>query len=227
MSEPQNSRDSNSRKGWFHFRKPAEHPEKIALFIARLSKLEWQGEARMASLQTLNSEVLAIAYAEVEYYYSRRVSARNTSQNLRFLAWLTATFGIMIPLAAPVLASSLYTTEASLLQYGFIAFAITGAVLVADNLFAGTQAFIRNTNTQLGIERLIMLHVIDFQTRLNKFATEGTQQSLSEAVEAVFTFADNFLSLMATETNNWQQDVRSGINELKQQVSNAPGAKKP
>ncbi len=117
------------RLGWPYPIGPrVEDPVRIAEFTERIGKLNWGLQDQRASLNSLFVGLSDLAHAEIRYYYSRRVSSRRLSRTFRFLAWLLGTMGLMVPVVRPVLTG----TPDILLSWGYIAFALAGAVLVAD-----------------------------------------------------------------------------------------------
>ena len=69
---------------------PIEHPSRIERYRIAVSGLNWKESDRRASLGILFDELSELTYAELRYYYARRVSSRRRSQFLRFVAWVVA-----------------------------------------------------------------------------------------------------------------------------------------
>jgi len=123
-----------------------------------------------------------------------------------------ASTGILVPLLHPALKS---VVSESFLSWGYIAFGAVGVVLIADNVFAGTEAHKRYSKTQFEIERLYTIFALEWQALLSKYDTSPTLELATESIEKGVAYVKAFHSIMGTETSEWHKALDAGVNELR------------
>jgi len=222
-NEPKASETLRRESGGYGVLIPIEHPNRIERYAEALSKLTWQEASQRNSLEVLFNELSELTYAELQYYYGRRVSSRGKSQIFRLIAWSLATVGLLIPLLSPVVKDPI---PPNFLSYGYIAFALAGSVLLADNLFAGTNSFLRNTKTQLEIERLYSIFSIEWHATLAAYDAKPSTDTLAKAFERAVDYVKALHTTMGTETAAWETALEAGVGELRGSMT-APAANRP
>jgi SMODS and SLOG-associating 2TM effector domain 2 len=201
---------------------PIEDPSKISKFTAAIVSLKWTHADIRTSLDALFQQISALVQAEIQYYYDRRRSSRRLSQVCRFVAWVLATAGALVPVIHPILGPE---APGTLLWWGYAAFGLAGAVMVADALFAGTQAHHRYTAAQLEIERIYSVFAMKWHAALIKLEAHPTAEAAVAAVELAEAFIASFHKAMGTETAGWKKDVSDGLSQLKGKID--AGSKGP
>jgi hypothetical protein len=191
---------------------PIEDPTRIDAFTNAIAGLDWQASAYRASLDVVFKQLSELTQAELRYYYMRRCSSRRVSKACRFLAWFFGTAGILIPLLQPAIGES---APKSLLSWGYVAFGGAGAVLIFDNVFAGTRAHQRYTATQLDIEKIYTIFVLEWQARLLQLHSNSSPQSVLALLDRAIAFSTEFHRAMGAETSEWQETVNKSLTELK------------
>ncbi len=190
---------------------PVEDPVRITRFTAAISQLDWVPTNYKASLDVLFRELGDLTHAEIRYYYSRRTSSRVLSRVCRFLAWALGSFGLLIPLIYPVLGTEAPKT---FLSWGYIAFGLAGSVLIADSVFAGTQANQRYVKAQLELEQLYTVFSLEWQALLVKLDSSKVDTALA-LIDRAVNYSKAFHSSMGNETSQWQKAMNDAIDELR------------
>lgn len=205
---------------------PIEDPRRIAEFARAVAALDWKPDAYRSSLDTLFLNVNQLVLAEIQYYYTRRCSSRLISKTCRFLAWVLGTIGILVPLVTPALGQS---APGQLLSWGYVAFGAAGAIMIFDTVFAGTQAHQRYTATQLELEKIFTVFVLDWQARLLKLTKDASTEAAAatkaalELVDSAVAYAAEVHRAMGAETSAWQDAVSKGLAELKGKIGTVSG----
>jgi hypothetical protein len=215
---------SDRNPDWsFLLRTPAvEDPIRISRFTERLAALGWVQDQLRTSLTTVFSELSALAQAELRYYYLRRDGSRKLSRLCRLGAWSLGSLGILVPLLHPVLEG---LVPKNFLSWGYVAFGIAGVILVADNVFAGTQAHQRYVRAQLEIEKIYTVFALEWQALMIKHDSAPSADSASALLARAIEFSTAFHGSMGSETAEWQKAMNDGLAELKGKISAANGKK--
>lgn len=159
-----------------------------------------------------------LANAEIRYYYLRRVQARRLSTLLHYMAWLFGTVGILVPVAGHILSD----LPENFLSWGYYFFALAGSVLVADNVFGGTNSHHRYVKTQLDIERIFELYALDAKRIFvsNILASDAEKSVL--LIDRSVEFIEQMHLVLGTETAEWKKAVDLTKLEL-QRHAGGPG----
>lgn len=199
---------------------PVEHPSRISLFTNAIASLPWASQSYKASLDVIFLELSKLAYAEIEYYYGKRVSSRRISGICRFLAWLLGSIGILVPLLKPVFGEHL---PSDFLSWGYVAFGFSGVILLFDSLFSGTQAHQRYTTSQLELEKTFTVFSLEWQARTVKLSAEPTAASAIDLLERSVVFVNEIHRVLGVETSSWQEAVNKSLEELKGKITTGNG----
>lgn len=199
---------------------PVEHPSRISLFTNATASLSWTPQSYKASLEVLYLELSKLAYAEIEYYYGKRVSSKRISGICRFLAWLLGSIGILVPLLKPVLGEHL---PSDFLSWGYVAFGFSGVILLFDSLFSGTQAHQRYTTSQLELEKIYTVFSLEWQACAVKLSAEPTAASAMDLLERAVAFANELHRVLGAETSSWQEAVNKSLEDLKTKITTGNG----
>ncbi len=195
---------------------PIEDPGRISRFTAALKELDWKPESYRTSLDVVFKELSDLTQAEIEYYYSRRTSSRMLSRLVRFLAWALGSFGLLIPLIQPALGAA---APSAFLSWGYIAFGLAGSALIADTVFAGTQAHHRYVKAQLDLEQLYTVFSLEWQALLVKLESSPTSDNAIVLIDRAVAHSKAFHGAMGTETSEWQKSINEGMAELKGKIN--------
>lgn len=193
-----------------------EDPARIKNFTGALGNLSWTAADYRGSLNKVFEEITDLIQAEIDYYYERRQESRRFSELCRASAWLLATFGLLVPLIYPILGTEV---PESFLWWGYAAFGLAGSVLVADSLFAGTQAHHRNTKTQLEIEQIVAAFTMKWEAGLVKLEVTPTEATVVALLNLAEAAINSVHKAMGTETSQWKKDVTEGIGQLKGRIN--------
>lgn len=199
-----------------------EDPIRLDLFIRHVRGLAWDDAHRSESLQALFDGVTGLEKAEIVYYYRRRVGARLRSRICRTGAWMLGAVAVLVPVVKP------WTPTAwpDFLAVGYVAIALAGALLLSDTSFAGTTAFQRYVRTQLELERLYELFIVEWQGLILAFDSAPADEAKAAAL-VLIARADKFLEAvhlaLGTETKGWQSDMDAGLKDLRQQAAKHGG----
>lgn len=199
---------------------PIEHPSRISLFTNAIASLAWTNQSYKASVDVLFLELSKLTYAEIQYYYGKRVSSRRVSEICRFLAWLTGSIGILVPLLKPVLGEH---SPPEFLSWGYVAFGFSGVILLFDSHFSGTQAHQRYTTSQLELEKIYTVFSLEWQARVVKLSTEPTPASVLALVERAVAFTNELHRVLGAETSSWQEAVNKSIEDLRTTITTGNG----
>ena len=199
---------------------PVEDPVRITRFSTAIGQLDWAPLKYRTSLGILFQQLGELTHAEIRYYYSRRNSSRILSRIFRFLAWALGSFGLLIPLIHPILSADAPKT---FLSWGYIAFGMAVSVLIADSVFAGTQANQRYVKAQLELEQLYTIFSLEWQALLVKLDSSPTLDNTSALIDRAVIYSKAFHGSMGNETSEWQKAMNDGIAELKGKIK--PGNK--
>ena len=182
-----------------------EDPVRLHAFREATQELLWDEEHATESLSQLFRAVDDLAEAEVNYYDRRRTTRALISGISRFVAWVSGTIGLLLPL----LAATANPEFRDLAQYGYVFIAIAASCLAANSLFGGTEGHIRFVTTQLELEKLIT------KARILWCHYLESKVSDSEGHEAGFLLIQDYATDLHTttisETGRWGEAI---MNEL-------------
>ena len=189
-----------------------EDPARLCVFRNATKGLLWDEEHATESLSKLFRAVDDLAEAEVKYYYRRRTTRAWISGISRFVAWVSGTIGLLLPL----LAATANPEFKDVAQYGYVFIAIAASGLAANSLFGGTEGHIRFVTTQLELEKLITKARISWCRYLELRASD------SEDYEAGFLLIQDYATELHTttisETGRWGETIMKELVKFQKNI---------
>lgn len=195
---------------------PAEHPIRISEFSDRIKSLSWAATNIRPSLTEVFEEVSRLAGAEIFYYYSRRKAASFRAKIFRFCSWLSGSIGILTPVLAPLIEEA----PENFLSWGYLAVAIAGIFVVADNVFSGSGAHARFVATQLRVEHSFTNFALEWQALLLVYDSDPGPVKALSLLEKATSYLDKLHDSLGEETSEWRATLNNVREELKRQGSN-------
>jgi len=189
-----------------------EDPIRLSAFRNATQGLVWNEEHLAESLGELFRAVDNLAEAEVRYYYRRRTTRAWISGMSRFVAWVSGTIGLLLPLLAATANPELRDVA----QYGYVFIAVAASGLAANSLFGGTEGHIRFVSTQLQLEKLMT------RARISWCRYLASKAGNSEDYEAGFSLIQDYANELHTttiaETGRWGDSLMKELARFQKSI---------
>jgi heme exporter protein D len=192
-------------------KRDTEDPARLAIFLAELRSSDWTNNAgALAALQTARDGAGRLAQYEMSYYFRKRRRSGLKSILYRFVAWSMGLIGVLSPLIAPI-----HEKLNGLKDLGYAAFAVAGALLLANELFGGTRAHIRYINAQLTLERLTIGFAVNWEAwrAVAVRAEEGTVD-VERGLALIEQYLTAISDAVAGETAAWSETLQKALENL-------------
>jgi hypothetical protein len=190
-----------------------EDPVRLKEFGEAIRSLAWTQKEARESLDILFHHISKLTQGEVRYYYMRRKWARLISWWLNVGTWTLGTCGVLIPFAQPLVKSE------SLLQWGYLALAFAGTLVIADRLFLATEGHSRYTTTQLEVEAAFSDFALAWNVKMFAVDRHNTEASVLEALTLAQGYAKELHVTLGLETAEWIEKRRKAQKETEKYVS--------
>lgn len=190
-----------------------EGVHRISAFLKSTQLLDWENMSENAWNELFNQCTTLISH-EIEYYYNSRKSSRAWSVFFRSGALAFGTLGFLAPLAE----SAGYKGVA---VYGYLLFAVSAAFFTANSVFGGTSGHSRYVLTQLRLEKLLALMVVEWQTYRDQGEKHEDRQSRTEFLIERMTEA---YEIILEETNAWGEAAAEALRDYENKVNKGAGA---
>ena len=194
--------------------KPIEDPIRIDNFVEKARELDWVENKRLDSLKQFYSCIESLAISEIKYYYNRRKNSRKVSGITRFFSWLFGSIGLIIPLIGGALGDD----GNWLLPWGYVSIAVSGSLIAANSIFAGTIAHHRYTSAQLKLEKILTKAHIKWNHIISRLSDDSNQMKIDNAFDHMIHFISGFYSILDDETTTWGNDVQEALDNFAKQL---------
>ncbi|MFY8037619.1 MAG: SLATT domain-containing protein [Cyclobacteriaceae bacterium] len=182
----------------------------------------------MGHLQKTYDSVIGGAKIQATWYEDKKKTISKTSRELRRWSIILVSFGGLFPLLGAASKQDIFGVDVT--NWGYIAIALAGTLLLLDRYFGFSSAWIRYTTTKLEIEKLIKEFEIKWVMEVGD-ADVNTLDPLKmkELMKSLLDFSNLIAELVKQETNAWAVEFQNNIAELQKSInsklqSSMPGA---
>jgi hypothetical protein len=173
----------------------------LECYLTRLRGLDWSEDGRLASLNTALEAVDLWAEEQIRFYDAQRGTRMFWSATVRGLAWLSATFGIIVPLAAPLWPGG---PPPNAMGLGYVLLALAAALAGLNALFGITASHVRVSATQMALEQLI----VETHARWCSIIATGKTSRIgdarfAEALALIHSYGCSIFAIVRSETAAW------------------------
>lgn len=195
--------------------KRANNPERLKVYLDSTGKLGW-GTNNLDALDIVFSELAKLVYEDVLYYERARKRHRFFSQSTRFLAWLSGTAGLLIPLITAAGPSSMPGTG-----WGYPLLAASGSLLLFNRGLGATSGHVRYAIAQFALENRITLFQLEWsawrakQTRAPAPNEQTPSTTVTaEGIELFKAFVKETYLIVQKETTEWGAAIVADMERL-------------
>lgn len=193
------------------FKKKVENPKRLKKFIKNTADLDWN--SRDESLLKLYVEINSLLHAEIDYYYKKRKSNKHQTKVILFLIFIFTTTGILCPLIGSTLEFIQY--KESLSYWGYVFFALAGALFTFDKLFYISSGYIKFATTQLMLEK----EMNSFRFAWNQLLA-NKELNTDLYFNVIFAFSNSYYSIIDKETTLWGEELRKAMEDVRNDSNN-------
>jgi hypothetical protein len=171
----------------------------------------------MESIQETYDKTIEKAINASTWYRVNIKGKRKSSRGIRFFSIMLFGLGGIIPLINAIILENKW--QMSILNYGYIAVAFAGTLLLLDKFFGFSTAWIRYIKAEMDISKKTK----EFELKW-KIETYGKNLELlpeEEAKELLRMLSDFLMTIeeiVMEETNKWEMEFQTNISELQKSI---------
>lgn len=179
-------------------------------------------------LEKVHQYVIDEAQGAISWYMGNKESNRRWSKRIRFFTILFIAIGGIMPLIAaleiPLHISNWNDSKYIISQFGFIALAIAGSLLLFDRSFGFTSSWVRFITAATNIQKLIT--EFDSSYILNLCLKTNDQRRKGQ-LDCIMKFIVAVRGEIVKESAEWAAEYSSNLAMLEGILKNEQGNKKP
>ncbi len=182
----------------------------------------------MGQLQKTYDSVIGAAKNQATWYNAKKAPISKTSRELRRWSIILVSFGGLFPLLGAASKQNIFGVDVT--NWGYIAIALAGTLLLLDRYFGFSSAWIRYTTSELEIQKLIKEFEIKWVMEVGDDDVNALDPlKVKELMKLLLDFSNLIAELVKQETNTWAVEFQNNIAELQKSIdskllSGTPGA---
>lgn len=197
----------------FKRKQKVEGIHRITSFLDATSQLDWESGKEMA-WSSLFEQCTDLIRHEIQYYYNSRQRSRVLSAIFRSAALIFGTLGFIAPLAEAA-------GHDGVGVYGYLLLVVSVAFFTANSLFGGTAGHTRYVVTQLQLEKLLALMVLEWQQY--RSADQDTVPG-QKRIEFLREKMGEAYKMILEETDAWGEALAEAVQEYERKVRDTSSA---
>lgn len=180
----------------------------------------WDPAQPGKSLAEIHSYVIGEASKSVGWYWRAKRWKARFSQIIRFLAWILAAFGGLLPVFGNLFKD--HIPKALQLNDGLWASLLLGvaaALFGLDKAFGYSSGWARYVLTATNIRRALEEFRLDWAELMAKAGTSLTGENAAPLIERAKKFRVDVESLVLEETKDWVMEFQSSMAQMEKDVA--------
>ena len=178
-------------------------------------------------LEKVHQYVIDEAQGAISWYMGNKESNKRWSKRIRFFTILFITIGGIMPLVAvleiPLHIRDWDITRYTISQFGYIALAIAGSLLLFDRCFGFTSSWVRFITAATNIQKLIT----EFDSQYMLALCIKTKDRCEKQLYCIKKFIVDVRGEIVKESAAWAAEYSSNLAMLEGILKNEQGNKNP
>jgi hypothetical protein len=217
--------------GWIHFLLAIA----IAALVAELSTgsrapkdihseeadiPKWDPENPSDSLKNIFSYVIGEASKSTNWYWHNKGSKARLSQIIRFMAWILAAVGGLLPVIGSLFGKYFPQLEFTNSLWASLLLGIAAALIGLDKAFGYSSGWARYVLTATNIRKSLEEFRMDWADLMAKAGTPlKTADQVTPLIERARQFRSDVEALVLQETKDWVTEFQSSMAQMEKDVA--------
>jgi len=178
---------------------------------------KWDAAEPEKSLTGIHSYVIGEASKSVDWYWRAKRSKARPSQAIRFLAWILAAIGGLLPVIGYLFQSHIPANLRDGL-WASLLLGVAAALLGLDKAFGYSSGWARYVLTATNIRKALEEFRLDWAELMAKAGTSLTGENAALLIERAKKFRVDVESLVLEETKDWVTEFQSSMAQMEKDV---------
>ena len=178
---------------------------------------KWDAAEPEKSLTGIHSYVIGEASKSVDWYWRAKRSKARPSQAIRFLAWILAAIGGLLPVIGYLFQSHIPANLRDGL-WASLLLGVAAALLGLDKAFGYSSGWARYVLTATNIRKALEEFRLDWAELMAKAGTSLTGENAALLIERAKKFRIDVESLVLEETKDWVTEFQSSMAQMEKDV---------
>ena len=178
---------------------------------------KWDAAEPEKSLTGIHSYVIGEAGKSVDWYWRAKRSKARPSQAIRFLAWILAAIGGLLPVIGYLFQSHIPANLRDGL-WASLLLGVAAALLGLDKAFGYSSGWARYVLTATNIRKALEEFRLDWAELMAKAGTSLTGENAALLIERAKKFRIDVESLVLEETKDWVTEFQSSMAQMEKDV---------